>query len=126
MNTAQCVWNAHAQLGEGPLWSVKQQALYWVDILNRRLYRLGAGGEQRSWQFDEEISSVAERSQGGLIVTLRHGFAFFDPETSQLEHLVKPEQHLPGNRFNDGKCDRRGRFWAGTIDFDCKQPTGSL
>jgi sugar lactone lactonase YvrE len=127
MNSAQLVWDAHAKLGEGPVWSVNEQALYWVDILNRRLHRLADGGEQRTWEFDEEISSIAERSdRQGLIVTLRHGFASFDPARSTLERLVQPEQHLPGNRFNDGKCDALGRYWAGTVDFACKEPTGSL
>lgn len=127
MNTPQCVWNAHASLGEGPVWSVKEQALYWVDILNHRLHRYGPQQEQRSWQFDQEISAVAERAdQPGLIVTLRHGFAFFDPATEKLTLLAAPEVNLPGNRFNDGKCDQRGRFWAGTVDFNCKEPTGSL
>lgn len=125
----RCVWNAHAELGEGPLWSAREQALYWVDILQHRLHRYAPGELQRerSWQFDEEISSVAERmGKPGLIVTLRHGFAFFDPATEKLEKLVAPEAHLPDNRFNDGKCDRQGRYWAGTIDFACQAPTGSL
>lgn len=125
----QCVWNAHAALGEGPLWSVRQQALYWVDILNHRLHRYAPSQQQpqRSWQFDQEISAVAERAEhAGLIVTLRHGFAFFDPETEQLTSLAAPEAHLPANRFNDGKCDGRGRFWAGTMDFGCRQSSGSL
>lgn len=125
----RCVWNAHARLGEGPLWSPREQALYWVDILGHQLHRYAPGEEQRerSWQFNEEICAVAERmAKPGLIVSLRHGFAYFDPQTEQLERLVAPEAHLPGNRFNDGKCDRDGRFWAGSIDFDCKAPTGSL
>lgn len=129
MNTPQCVWNARAALGEGPLWSVREQALYWVDILHHRLHRYAPSQQQpqRSWQFDQEISAVAERAgHAGLIVTLRHGFAFFDPETERLTPLASPEAHLPGNRFNDGKCDRRGRFWAGTMDFCGRQPTGSL
>ncbi|MES2536690.1 MAG: SMP-30/gluconolactonase/LRE family protein [Pseudomonadota bacterium] len=128
MNTPQCVWNAHAALGEGPLWSVREQALYWVDILNHRLHRLAPlRQEQKSWQFDEEISAVAERAHHpGLIVTLRHGFAFFDPATGHLERLTAPEAHLPANRFNDGKCDRQGRLWAGTMDFGCQQPSGAL
>jgi D-xylonolactonase len=127
LNTPQCIWNAHAALGEGPLWSVRQQALYWVDILNHRLHRYGPLQQQSSWQFDQEISAVAERADHpGLIVTLRHGFALFDPATEKLERLAEPEAHLPGNRFNDGKCDRLGRFWAGTMDFDGRQPSGSL
>jgi sugar lactone lactonase YvrE len=129
MNLPQCVWNAQATLGEGPVWSVREQALYWVDILNHRLYRYApdAFQKKRSWQFDEVITSVAERaSQPGLIVTLRHGFAFFDPDTEKLTPLHAPESHLPANRFNDGKCDARGRLWAGTMDFGCSEPTGSL
>jgi sugar lactone lactonase YvrE len=103
--------------------------LYWVDILNHRLHRYAPDQQQqqRSWQFDQEISAVAERADhAGLIVTSRHGFAFFDPETEELTPLAAPEAELPANRFNDGKCDRRGRFWAGTMDFGGKQPTGSL
>jgi D-xylonolactonase len=127
MNTPQCVWDAHAALGEGPLWSMREQALYWVDILNHRLHRYGPQQQQSTWQFNEEISAVAERTDHpGLIVTLRHGFAYFDPATEKLERLVTPEEHLPSNRFNDGKCDGAGRFWAGTMDFACRQPTGSL
>ena len=126
MDTPACVWNAHAALGEGPLWSMKEQALYWVDILNHRLYRYTAD-EQRSWQFDQEISAVSERANAeGLIITQRHGFASFNPENAELTPLVQVEPDIPGNRFNDGTCDREGRFWAGTMDFDGKEPTGSL
>jgi sugar lactone lactonase YvrE len=127
MNIPECVWDAHAQLGEGPLWSVKEQALYWVDILNHRLHRYSPWQERRTWQFEQEISCVAERADAeGLIVTLRHGFARFDPATEELTPLKHIEAHIPTNRFNDGKCDRLGRFWAGTMDFDGKQATGSL
>lgn len=125
----RCVWNAHAELGEGPMWSEREQALYWVDILQRRLHRYTPGVEQRekTWQFDEEISAVVERmGRPGLLVSLRHGFAFFDPATEKLERLAAPEAEMPDNRFNDAKCDSRGRYWAGTIDYACKAPTGSL
>lgn len=127
MNTPECVWDARAQLGEGPLWSVEQQALYWVDILGHRLHRYSPSQEHRTWQFDHEISAIAERANAqGLIVTLRHGFATFNPATEELMPLIQVEAHMPGNRFNDGKCDRLGRFWAGTMDFDGKRSTGSL
>lgn len=127
MNTPECVWNAHAALGEGPLWSVREQALYWVDILNHRLHRYSPEEGRRSWQFDQEISAVAERAGAdGLLITQRHGFASFDPASEELVPLLQVEGDIPGNRFNDGKCDRHGRFWAGTMDFDGKRPTGSL
>jgi xylono-1,5-lactonase len=127
MKTPECIWDAHALLGEGPLWSEKEQALYWVDILGHKLHRYSMQTGQRSWDFDQEISAIAERENAtGLVITQRHGFAFFDPHTGKLEQAVQVEPEFPGNRFNDGKVDRMGRFWAGTMDFGCKQATGSL
>jgi D-xylonolactonase len=126
----ECVWPAGATLGEGTLWSQREQALYWVDILGKRLHRWQpADAARRSWQFDEEISALAERTGApGLLVTLRRGFALFDPAAPDAtpRYLHQPEADRPGNRFNDGKCDRQGRFWAGTMDFDCQTPTGAL
>jgi len=125
-----CIWPAGATLGEGTLWSPRQQALYWVDILEKRLHRWqAADGARQSWSFDEEISAVAEREGApDLLVTLRHGFAFFDPAVPDVapRYLHQPEADLPGNRFNDGKCDPQGRFWGGSMDVACKAPTGVL
>ena len=125
----RCVHAAGAALGEGVLWSQREQALYWVDILGRQLHRWRPGdGERAEWAFGEEISAVAERRDApGLIVTLRRGFAWFDPATGAAPRYAhQPEGEPPGNRFNDGKCDAQGRFWGGTMDFDCQQPTGAL
>jgi len=124
----QVLWPACAQLGEGLCWSPASQSVWWVDIFGKRLMRLSmASGERREWPFDEMISAVAERANGrGLIVSLKSGIAFFDPDTGALERLHSPEPHLEGNRFNDGKCDSHGRFWAGTMDMGCKAETGSL
>lgn len=124
-----CVWPAGAELGEGLLWSVREQALYWVDILGCRLHRFDpVSGVQASWTFAEEISALAERVQApGLIVTLRRGFALFDPATGGApRYLHQPEPGLATNRFNDGKCDAQGRFWGGTMDFACEAPSGAL
>jgi sugar lactone lactonase YvrE len=129
MNPPRCIWPAEAQLGEGTLWSARERALYWVDILGRRLHRCRADGSERStWQFDEEISAVAERASGaGLIVTLRRGYALFDPARGgAVQWLHRPTEEPASNRFNDGKCDARGRFWGGTMDFDCVAPTGAF
>ena len=126
----RCVWDAGATLGEGTCWSPRTQSLWWVDILEKRLFRYRpADGARSEWQFDEEVSAVAERSDGpGLIVTLRRGFAWFDPDTpgARPQYLHRPDAEPAGNRFNDGKCDRQGRFWGGTMDFACKAPTGAL
>ncbi len=123
-----CIWQANAQLGEGTVWSVREQALYWVDILGMRLYRFDpVSAKKAEWSFTEPISALAERlSSNELLVTLRSGFAFFNPLTNQLTKLTNPEPERLNNRFNDGKCDAQGRFWAGTMDADCKAPTGAL
>jgi D-xylonolactonase len=129
VNGPRCIWAAGAELGEGTLWSVREQMLYWVDILGKRLHRCRAdGGERASWSFDEEISAVGERAGGsGLIVTLRRGFATFDPATgAPPQYLHQPAEEPPTNRFNDGKCDARGRFWGGTMDFHCVAPSGAF
>ncbi|PZP95024.1 MAG: gluconolactonase [Variovorax paradoxus] len=128
LSEAQCVWDAGAQLGEGALWSPRTQALWWVDILGRRLYRWQWPlGTHAHWDFAEEISAVAERADGtGLLLALRHGFFAFDPEDGRLTPLHRVADEPAHNRFNDGKCDAQGRFWAGSMDFDCAAPTGAL
>lgn len=134
------MWDAGALLGEGALWSPRLQALWWVDILGRRLHRLRpADGAQTSWTFEEEISAVAEIAEGTeisdsdditaapglLLVALRRGFAVFDPAGGELRYRHRPDEPAT-NRFNDGKCDARGRFWGSSMDFDCMAPTGAL
>ncbi|HWP19090.1 MAG TPA: SMP-30/gluconolactonase/LRE family protein [Burkholderiaceae bacterium] len=132
LSEVRTLWPAGATLGEGTCWSPGKQALYWVDILEHRLHRYTpATGRRETWTFDDTISAVAEReTASGLLVTLRRGFAFFDPDApdpaASLVRLEEPEPEREGNRFNDGKCDARGRFWGGTMDFDCEAPTGAL
>jgi D-xylonolactonase len=124
----RALWMADALLGEGLCWSPMRQAIYWVDILGGSLMRLDiANGERAAWKFDHTISAVAERAGApGLVVSLRRGLAFFDPETEQLQPLPEAEPDRPGNRFNDGKCDAHGRFWGCTMDFACAASTGAL
>jgi sugar lactone lactonase YvrE len=124
----ECVVSAQAQIGEGPMWSAAEQRLYWVDILGKTLYVFNpADGSNRAFTLPEMITSVSPRAKGGVILTLRNSIAFFDLKTEQLTRLADPEPELPGNRFNDGKCDRQGRLWAGTMgDVDWDSPIGNL
>ena len=128
LSEPRVVGDVRATLGEGVCWSTREQALWWVDILEHRLYRdsLATGGHD-AWPFDETISAVAERQAGaGLVVTLRRGLVLFDPQTRALVRLDEPEREREGNRFNDGKCDTRGRFWGGTMDFATTAASGAL
>lgn len=116
-----------SKLGEGPIWDVREQALFWVDIEGRRLFRCDAdGGDLRTWDFPERIGSFALRESGGFVVALSSGIAFFDERSGGLEWVARPEAMIEKNRFNDGKCDRAGRFWVGTMDDELCEHTGSL
>lgn len=127
LSEPRVVGGVRATLGEGLCWSPSAKSLWWVDILEHRLYRDAIGGAHDAWSFDETISAVAERADGaGLAVTLRRGLALFDPASRALVRLDEPEREREGNRFNDGKCDARGRFWGGTMDFAVRAPSGAL
>jgi sugar lactone lactonase YvrE len=114
-------------LGEGPVWDVQEQALYWVDIRRPAVRRYDSrSGKVDTWPMPEMVGSLAVRARGGLLVALKTGLAFFDPKTGSLERFASPEAGQPAQRFNDGKCDRRGRFWIGTINDTARQPDGTL
>ena len=123
----QCVWEEPAILGEGPLWVARENAVYWVDIVSKKVYRYGvADDSRRAWMYEAGVTSLAERRQGGLVGTVRDGFAFIDLEAGIFKPIVMPEADMPENRFNDGKVDENGRYWAGTMDDGEKLETGSL
>jgi sugar lactone lactonase YvrE len=118
--------DVRATLGEGLCWSPSEQAVWSVDILRHRLYRDTLAGEHREWAFDETVSAVAERARHpGLAIALRRGLALFDPATGETTRLHEPEPERTGNRFNDGKCDARGRFWGTTMDYAVVAPAGA-
>jgi sugar lactone lactonase YvrE len=127
VETVTCVVDSRNRLGEVPLWDVGEQALYWVDIEGKLLqrYRPTTGRVDR-WEMPERIASLALREQGGLIVAFASGIAFYDLDSGAIDWIARPEADKPGNRFNEGKCDRRGRFWAGTMDDSLTAHTAAL
>jgi sugar lactone lactonase YvrE len=122
-----CVVDCRNALGEVPVWDVREQALYWVDIEGKLLQRYRpASGRVERWTMPERIGSFALREQCGLIVAFASGIAFYDLESGAIDWIARPEADRPGNRFNEGKCDRRGRFWAGTMDDSLAAQRGAL
>ena len=115
-------------VGESPVWSTREQALYWVDVEGKCVRRLDRDGHTHArWSMPEAIGSIGLRCNGGLVGATRIGFVFLDTTSGKVTALTDPEADLPGNRFNDGKVDRAGRFWAGTKNLaNNAQPTGSL
>jgi len=112
----ELVHDGRALLGEGPIWDVRQGVLYWVDILGHALHLFDpVTGQDRAINVGQPVGTVVPRTAGGVMLALRDGFASLDLETEELRLICDPEAHLPDNRFNDGKCDPAGRFWAGTM-----------
>jgi sugar lactone lactonase YvrE len=124
---AELILDAKATLGEGPIWNAREQCLYWVDIEAGRLHLFAPGvGTDQGYELGEMIGTVVPRRAGGVMLAMHHGFAAFDPRTETLTRWGDPESHLPRNRFNDGKCDPAGRFWAGTLNLDRQPEAASL
>jgi sugar lactone lactonase YvrE len=115
------------RLGECPLWDDREGALWWVDSRWPAVKRFDpSGGAVTMLVLPEIVGSIAFRERGGLIAATKHGLHLLDPETGALEARVNPEPERPDNRFNDGRCDRAGRFWAGSMSDVNRDPTGTL
>ena len=115
------------QLGECPIWDERSRLLWWVDSRAPAVQRLDpASGAVTVLPLPETVGSIAFRERGGLLAATQSGIHFFDPASGALTAAARPEAHLPDNRFNDGRCDRAGRFWAGTMSDVRRDPVGSL
>ncbi|HEX7994643.1 MAG TPA: SMP-30/gluconolactonase/LRE family protein [Streptosporangiaceae bacterium] len=114
-----------AELGEGPCWDGASQSLYWVDIPASRVHRLSAGGVHSSWDVGFPAGAVVPRAGGGLVVAAGNAFLSLDPLTGTVAELAAAPG-VPGTRMNDGKCDRAGRFYAGTMAADESPGKGSF
>ncbi len=115
-------------LGEGPLWDAEQERLYFLDSFVGRVFRTTVdGGEIRAWDVPGKIGSMALRKDGeGAIVSLQQGFHALDFKSGDCDLIHDPEPDRPANRINDGKVDRRGRFFAGSMDTMEEGPFGAL
>lgn len=124
--TAEPVFDGVCDLGEGPLWSQRDRALYWVDVTGRTVWRHDIGtGKTVSHSVSGMPGSIAPRESGGIIAAFRTGLALVDLDTGEESKLPAPID-FGIERFNDGKCDRRGRFFAGTMDKTIAAPIGGL
>lgn len=125
-----CALRVRAGTGEGPVWHGEERALYWVDIPARLLNRFDpAAGTNRSWLMPQAIGCFAFRRAGGVIAALQSGFHEVDLATGGTTPRAEPLKGEAGCRFNDGRCDRAGRyFWAGTMGEppDPQRPRGAF
>ncbi|KHE67686.1 SMP-30/gluconolactonase/LRE family protein, partial [Halobacillus sp. BBL2006] len=125
--SVELIVDSKSLLGEGPTWDREKELLYWVDILQKEIHRYDpAQHENTTIEIGQSPGAIAPRESGEVVLALENGFYFYNWMSDQLEPIDDPESHLPNNRFNDGKCDPAGRFWAGTMDQEENERTGTL
>jgi sugar lactone lactonase YvrE len=122
---AELVTKADAELGEGPVWDARSSRLAWVDILSTRILLTDVGtGETDVIQAPLQVGAIAPRAAGGFVAALQDGFwVVGDGPPRRIAAIAEARPEL---RFNDGKCDPAGRFWAGTMAYDQAPGAGAL
>ena len=118
----ECVLMCDNHLGESPIWDVEEGRLYWVDGTGQRVGRPSIwrmdpkSGKVENWSIEHDIGAIALRKDGGAVLANDDGFYFFNFDSGELDLILKIEEYEPRSRLNDGKVDRRGRFFAGGMD----------
>ena len=121
------VWELQAELGEGPVWVERDQALWFVDIKKHQINRFDpAAGAKKSWDAPEQVGFILPAEGGGFVAGLQSGLYRFDEKSGSFDLIVEVEPELPTNRLNDGVVDPAGRLWFGTMDNDEKAKSGAF
>ena len=121
------IWDLAAELGEGPVWVERDQALWFVDIKKQKIHRYDpADGNKRSWDSPEQVGFVLPAERGGFVAGLQSGLYHFDETSGEFELIVEVDADKPTNRLNDGVVDPAGRQWFGTMDNNEKAKSGAF
>ena len=116
-----------SEVGEGPVWDAQRKLVCWVDIINGKIYQYAPEEKKLStMDVHQMVGAVAICKDGDFVAALQNGFALVNRVTHKVKMLENPEGHLPNNRFNDGKCDPEGRFWAGTMSSSEEPGVGNV
>ncbi|SDF56937.1 Sugar lactone lactonase YvrE [Mucilaginibacter pineti] len=114
-------------LGEGPVWDTRNQVICWIDVLKGKIYELEPETKYlKTITVNQPVGSIVVCEDGSFLGAFQNGFGFVDRNTGLVDFFSDPEAHLPLNRFNDGKCDPAGRFWAGTMSMTERPSAGSV
>lgn len=119
---AELIFEAKATLGEGPIWDSKTQTLYWVDILQKKIYR----GKNTLVELNSYIGCLAPSANGNLILGMHRVIATLQVDSGLVTNLIPIDFEPAANRINDGKCDPAGRFLFGSMDMSEENISGSL
>ena len=121
------IWDLAAELGEGPVWVDRDEALWFVDIKKQKIHRYDpASGSKRSWDSPEQVGFVLPAERGGFVAGLQSGVHHFDEASGKFELIVEVDSDKPTNRLNDGVVDPQGRLWFGTMDNNEKAKSGTF
>lgn len=127
MTELELVLDVKAKLGEGPSWDAEAGRLFWVDIEGFHLHAYDPQtGQDTVYDMGQHIGAVAPYEKDRVVVALREGLQVYNLITGELDLIHDPEKGREDNRFNDGKCDPAGRFWAGTMSLEGKDKQGAL
>ncbi|HEY8434625.1 MAG TPA: SMP-30/gluconolactonase/LRE family protein [Sphingomicrobium sp.] len=120
-------WGLEAQLGEGPIWVERDQALWFVDIKEQLIHRFDpANGSNQRWHAPQQVSFLFPAERGGFVAGLHSGLYHFDERDGRFEQIVAVEADKPDNRLNDGAVDPHGRLWFGTMDNKEQSKSGAF
>ncbi|RZI74049.1 MAG: SMP-30/gluconolactonase/LRE family protein [Variovorax sp.] len=124
----QTLPGSQCELGESPFWHPAERSLYWIDIPGRAVLRTRGevGGSIERWALPEEPGCIAPARRGGLVIALRSGLHRAKEWGGALQMLAPADYDTATMRFNDGKCDPLGRFWAGTLNEAKDNPNATL
>jgi sugar lactone lactonase YvrE len=115
--TIDLVLDAHAELGEGPIWDDQRQRLMFADIMRGLVHEFDPiSGSDRIYEIGEPVSAVALTRRGVYMLATKTGFVTLDPNSGLTSRVAFVEAEVQDNRMNDGYVDARGRFWAGTMN----------
>jgi len=124
---AAAILEDRAELGECPVWDDRENVLWWIDWARGFVYRSDVvAGVSTAVRVGASVSAVAMAPAGRVALALEHGFAELDPGSGRVRELGRAEPDGAETRMCDGKCDARGRFWAGTMALDERSPIGAL
>jgi L-arabinonolactonase len=116
MTDIECVVDAKALLGESTFWDAEAGVLWWIDIYGKKVHQYNPASRcDETFKLPQYPGCLAVRARGGLVLSMASGFYFFNPSTGRVDAIAQPEAGNPDTRFNDGKTDRQGRFWSGSM-----------
>lgn len=119
IDTPRVAVDAHAEIGEGPVWDATRGVLLWVDITGKLVHEYDPRtGLDSSFPVPMPVGAVALREGGGMVLAMEDGFWLWGAGLNDPKRFVPVEADMPENRMNDGKVDPGGRFWAGTMAYD--------